>query len=147
MNTPLVPVLAAEDEETDRFILQRAFSQAMLNGPLILVPDGQQAIDYLNGAAPYHDRTLHPFPVLLLLDLKMPRMTGFDVLTWLKARPEFERLPVVVLTSSAHDSDIQKARELGARDYIVKPHDFSQLVDLMRQLGVHWLQAPDLRKS
>jgi CheY-like chemotaxis protein len=73
----------------------------------------------------------------------MPRMTGCEVLVWLRERPEFKRLPVVVLTSSAHDSDIQKARDLGALDYIVKPHDFSHLVVIMQQLGLRWLQTPE----
>lgn len=145
MNTALFgPVLAAEDEETDRFILQRAFSRAELTCPLTLVADGQQAIDYLCGGAPFSDRKVHPFPALLLLDLKMPRMTGFDVLEWLGARPEFNCLPVVVLTSSAHASDVQKARQLGALDYIVKPHEFSQLVKILRELGERWLNRPRL---
>jgi CheY-like chemotaxis protein len=144
MNTPLLPVLAAEDEETDQFILKRAFSQAKLACPLILVSDGQQAIDYLNGDAPYGDRMAYPLPALLLLDLKMPRVTGFDVLAWLATRPEFSSLPVIVLTSSDHDSDIQKARQLGARDYIVKPHSFSHLVNIIRGLGDRWLQATNL---
>jgi CheY-like chemotaxis protein len=80
VNAALPLVLAAEDEETDAFILRLAFEKAEVANPLIVVPDGQVAVDYLRGAPPYQDRTVHPLPGLLTLDLKMPRMNGFDVL-------------------------------------------------------------------
>jgi CheY-like chemotaxis protein len=132
-------VLAAEDEETDRFILKRAFQKAGIHHSLLFVCDGEEAIDYLNGTEPYHDRARYPLPSLLLLDLKMPRRTGFEVLAWLAAAPEFKSLPVVVLSSSSHESDTQKARQLGAREYIVKPHDLSQFVEMVRDLCGRWL--------
>lgn len=131
------PILAAEDEETDRFILNLAFNEAKLPHQLVTVRDGKECVDYLRGAAPYAYRDLHPLPSLLILDLKMPHMDGFEVLAWLATRPELKEIPAVVLSSSAHDLDIQKARELGARDYLVKPHVLSDLVTLLRNLAIH----------
>src|SRR5258706_12776145 len=118
------PILLAEDDENDVFFLRRALARSGLGNPLIAVRDGQEAVDYLAGIGPYADRASHPLPGLIFLDLKMPRMNGFEVLLWLSSRPEFGELPVVVLTSSAQDSDIRKARELGADDYQVKPQEF-----------------------
>jgi len=135
-------ILAAEDEESDRMILELAFQRAKLPHALVIVRDGQEAVDYLSGQGRYSDRATHPPPALLILDLKMPRMSGFDVLTWLELRPEFKELPVVVLSSSPDESDITKARELGACDYFVKPHSFERLVEMVRQMQARWLAAP-----
>src|SRR5258708_1401408 len=133
------PILLAEDDENDTFFLRRAIARSGLGNPLIAVQDGQEAVDYLAGIGPYADRASHPLPALLLLDLKMPRMNGFDVLEWLSTRPDFKNLPIVVLTSSAQDKDIQRARELGADDYQVKPQEFERLVDIVRSLHSRWL--------
>jgi CheY-like chemotaxis protein len=141
MKAKLFPVLAAEDEESDRFILQRAFERSGLNHPLILVRDGREALDYLSGDGAFADRALHPLPRLVILDLKMPRLSGFDVLAWLVARPDFKDLPAVVLSSSSDDADIQKARQLGARDYFVKPHSLDELVTIIRGLHDRWLSV------
>lgn len=141
MSTVLFPVLAAEDEETDAFILRLAFERARMPNPLVVVPDGRAAVDYLSGSGQYADRTQYPFPALLLLDLKMPRMTGFDVLAWLATRPEFQELPVVVLSSSSDESDVQKSRQMGARDYFVKPHALSDFLQIIECLRARWLSA------
>jgi CheY-like chemotaxis protein len=133
------PILAAEDEETDRFILNLAFQKAKLPYPLVMVRDGSECVDYLSGVGDFADRTLHPLPVLLLLDLKMPRMHGFEVVEWLATRPEFKDLPVVVLSSSPDESDIQKARQLGARDYFVKPLLLDELVKILQQVHKRFL--------
>src|SRR6266478_3301620 len=122
------PILLAEDDQDDAFFLARALARSGFGNPLFAVQDGQEAVDYLAGIGPYADRASHPLPALFLLDLKMPKMSGFDVLVWLSTRPDFKELPVVVLSSSAQDSDIQKARELGADDYQVKPQEFDGLV-------------------
>lgn len=132
-------VLAAEDEPTDGYILQLAFERAGLTNPLTLVSDGQAAVNYLTGTPPYDDRAVHPLPGLLILDLKMPRMNGFDVLAWLRAHPDFNALPAVVLSSSSDDEDIARARSLGARDYFVKPHSLDDLVAILHRLSAHWL--------
>ncbi len=128
------PILVADDEETDRLILKLAFDHAKLPHPTVMVRDGQEVVDYLSGHAPFTDRALHPLPALLLLDLKMPRMDGFEVMAWLATRPDLKDLPVVVLSSSSDDSDIQKARLLGAREYFIKPHALSDLVTMLRSL-------------
>ena len=139
MNTTLRPVLAAEDEESDAYILRLATKRAGLPHPLVVVRDGQQAIDYLAGNPPYTDRTVHPLPALLVLDLKMPRMSGFDVLCWLASRREFQSLPVVILSSSSDTLDIQKAQQLGACDYFVKPTLIGDLVKIIEILHSRWL--------
>lgn len=136
-----LPILAAEDEETDCLLLSMALKQAHVPNPLVLAKDGQDAVEYLAGLPPYEDRTSHPLPGLLLLDLKMPRMSGFDVLEWLSARPSFRDLPVIVLSSSSNEADIAQARRLGARDYLVKPHDFRKLTQVVAELAARWLVA------
>jgi CheY-like chemotaxis protein len=141
MSVTFRPILAAEDEENDRFILKLAFDQAKLSHPLVTVRDGQECVDYLSGAAVYADRAIHPLPALLLLDLKMPRMHGFEVLEWVVTQPQFKNLPVFVLSSSSDDSDIQKARQLGAWDYFIKPHTLSDLVSILQRLQKHCLSA------
>src|SRR5690349_9391672 len=100
MSIAMRPILAAENEETDRFILNLAFDRAKLPHPLVMVGDGSQCVDYLSGTGTFADRALHPLPVLLLLDLKMPHMHGFEVLEWLASQPQFKDLPVLVLSSS-----------------------------------------------
>jgi len=135
------PILAAEDEETDRFILNLAFERAQLPHPLVTVCSGKECVDYLSGVESCVDRPLHPLPALLLLDLKMPGMHGFEVLEWLVTRPKFKDLPVVVLSSSSDASDIQKALQLGARDYIVKPHSLDELVKVLQKLHERWLSV------
>lgn len=141
----LAPILAAEDEETDGVLLQVALAAAHVPNPLVIVPDGKLAVDYLSGAPPYADRTVHPLPSLVLLDLKMPRMTGFDVLEWLSRQPQFRDTPVVVLSSSLDKRDIDRARQLGAWDYFVKPHDYRGLTGMLRQLAERWLgESPNI---
>ncbi len=134
------PILAADDEETDCVLLRMALVQAEVPNPLVVVNDGQAAVDYLSGAPPYTDRLAHPLPGLLLLDLKMPRMSGFDVLEWLARRPELSYLPVVVLSSSSDELDMRRAREMGARDYLVKPLGFRKLTQMLRQTVDRWMR-------
>jgi CheY-like chemotaxis protein len=140
MKAGLLLVLAVEDEESDAMILRLAFKKAQSPHPLVVVGDGQEAVDYLIGEGRYGDRSLYPLPALILLDLKMPRMSGFDVLAWLAAHADFKNLPAVVLSSSADESDVQKARQMGARDYIVKPHVLEKLEHIVRQLQTQWLE-------
>jgi len=134
------PILLAEDEEADVFMLRRALQKAEVSSPLVVVRDGQEAIDYLSGAHPYSDRATYGMPGLLILDLKMPRMSGFEVLAWLAQRPDLNHIPAVVMSSSSYDEDIQIARELGAREYHVKPTSSGDLVDILKQLSGRWLQ-------
>jgi len=135
----LRPILAAEDDEGDAMLLRLAFRRAEIAHPLIVVHDGQEAIDYLASKPPYADRVIYPLPALLLLDLNMPRLNGFEVLAWRSGRAELCDLPVVVFSSLSHKTDMDKARSLGAREYIVKPHGFTQLTKLMHELCARWL--------
>lgn len=135
------PILAAEDEESDRMILELAFQRAELRHPLAIVRDGEEVVDYLSGKGPYADRSAHPLPALVILDLKMPRMSGFDVLSWLSTQRELKEIPAVVLSSSAAESDMAKAWKLGMREYFVKPHSLEQLITVAQQLQARWLSA------
>lgn len=133
------PILVAEDDETEIMILQMAAQKAGLVRKLVFVKDGAHVLAYLRGDPPYADRSQHPLPALLLLDLKMPQLTGFDVLQWLATRPELKYLPVVVLSASSADSDIEKARALGAREYHIKPHRLPDLIQILTSLQDRWL--------
>ena len=124
---------------TTFFLMQRAFARAEIPNPLCVVRNGQEAIDYLAGKGDYGQRERFPLPGLLLLDLKMPWMDGFDVLAWLRARRPFDTLPVVVLTSSKLQSDIDKSRQMGVYDYRVKPNSFEDLVRLLDDVRKCWL--------
>ncbi len=132
------PILLAEDDENDALLMRVALQKAGVSRPLIVARDGQETVDYLEGRGPYADRGRFPLPALLLLDLKMPRMNGFDVLAWLQGRPELA-LPVVVLSSSEVAADIEKARLLGADDYHVKPQEFADLLKIILELKGRWL--------
>ena len=144
-------VLVADDDENDFIILRRAFQKAGLTHRLIHVLDGEAAIDYLSGKAPYADRVRYPAPSLLLLDLKMPRVNGFDVLAWLQSRSDLHALNVIVLSASQLEADKNQATQLGADDYRTKPHDFDELVRMARELDERWTsqlhRAPTLGNS
>lgn len=134
-------MLWAEDNDDDAFLMERAFRTAELPDLLFRVSDGLQATIYLSGHDPYRNRQEYPLPSLLLLDIKMPFMSGFEVLAWKRAHPEFQDLPAVVLTSSEMSRDIEEAYRLGAKEYLVKPSTFEGLVEQVKQLHLKWLQA------
>ena len=141
------PILLAEDDPNDVHLILRAFQQAQIINPVQIVHDGEQAIAYLAGTAHYADRERYPLPAVLLLDLKLPRRTGFEVLSWLRERPSLRRLPVVVLSSSNDIQDINRAYTLGANSYLVKPVRFDALLELMAAFGSYWLtlnETPEL---
>src|SRR5947208_11973317 len=115
-------ILVAEDDADDAFFLQRAFKKLGIPTSLKFVHDGQEAIDYLHGDAQFADRLRYPLPDLLLLDLKMPRLTGFEVLGWVRKQHNLRRLPVVIFSSSGELTDINRAYDLGANSYLIKPH-------------------------
>lgn len=124
-------ILLVEDNEDDVFIFQRALRQAEISHPVQVVRDGQEALDYLQGQDGFADRAKFPLPFLVLLDLKLPFLNGLDVLEAIQQRPEFARLCVVVLTSSAEARDLARAQELGAQAYFVKPPAAKTLRDIL----------------
>jgi CheY-like chemotaxis protein len=108
---------------------------------LCVVGDGDQAVTYLEGSGQYNDRHAYPLPSLILLDLKLPKLSGLEVLQWIRQRPSLVRTPVVVLTSSAEDDDIKQAYEYGANSFLQKPVAFTGLVQLLGVLDLYWLQT------
>jgi CheY-like chemotaxis protein len=145
MTSRLPLILCAEDEESDAIFLRHAFEKEKIGNPLLIVNDGREAIDYLSGASPYDDRQMNPLPALIILDLKMPRLNGFDVLTWLAARADLARIPVVILSSSMAEADMRKASRLGAKEFIVKPNDPTEYSRIVRSLHALWLARPTPR--
>lgn len=147
MNPPEATILLAEDEANDVFLMQRAFKKAKLANPIQVVADGEQVISYLSGRKPYDDREKYPFPMLLLLDLKLPRKSGIEILAWIRQQDSFlKRLPVIVLTSSRQSIDINRAYELGANSYLVKPVTFEGLLEMVKALEMYWFilsERPD----
>ena len=132
-------VLLAEDDPDDVWLTQIAFEKARLANPLQVVRDGEEAIAYLRGDGDYADRDRFPWPILLLLDLKMPKMSGFQVLEWLRDESGLEHLPVAIMTSSDHDPDMTRAYELGADSYLIKPPDAEALLALVQRLHAYWM--------
>src|SRR5690242_11644398 len=132
-------VLLAEDDPDDVLLTRLAFEKARLANPLQVVRDGAELLAYLQGEGSYGDRRQYPLPFLLLLDLNMPRLNGFQVLEWLRAHPDFQKLSIAIMTSSAHDPDISRAYELGADSYLIKPPDAEALLALVQRLHAYWV--------
>ena len=132
-------VLLVEDDLNDIFLVKRAFKRARLQSPLQVVTDGQEAIHYLRGVGKYADRETHPLPTLIVMDIKMPRKTGFEVLEWVKGqgRP-LRRIPVVIVSSSDNPADINQAYELGANAYMVKPMNYREVEHLFQSITHYW---------
>jgi CheY-like chemotaxis protein len=133
-------ILLVEDNEDDVFLMKHALNGAGVTNPVFVVETGQQAIDYLAGANRYQDRSRYPMPVMVFLDLKLPLMSGHEVLAWIRSQRQLESLIVVVLTSSNEPSDVRRSYSLGANSYLVKPLSAQQLVDLAKAFNWSWLQ-------
>lgn len=133
-------ILLVEDDSNDVLLIQRAFQKAGLRNSLKVVRDGEQAIDYLSGHGNYANRERFPVPFMVLLDLRMPGTDGFAVLEWIRSDPTLNRLLVVVLTSSNLQADIDKAYELGANSYLVKPVEFSEMVNMVQRFEIYWTE-------
>lgn len=133
-------VLVADDDENDILFLQQAFLEAQVLNPVQAVHGGLEAIQYLKGEGVYANRQKYPLPSLMLLDLKMPGCDGFEVLKWLKERREIYTFPVVVLSSSSELRDTQRAMELGASAYSVKPCGLAYLMEMAKELRARWLE-------
>jgi CheY-like chemotaxis protein len=134
-------ILLVEDEVNDVLLFKIAFDHAGIALPLRVVTDGQMAIDYLSGAGAFADRNEFPTPCLVLLDLKLPRQSGFEVLKWIREQPAFRHIVVIILTSAEHEQDVAQAYDLGANSFVVKPMDVAQRNETIRLLKGWWLQC------
>ena len=133
------PILLVEDSPDDAFLIQRAFRKANLANSVQLVRDGEEAMAYLKGEPPFSDRNEFPLPVLMLLDLKLPRRSGLEVLEWVRQDSTLKRLPVVVLTSSRESVDVNRAYDLGVNSYLTKPVGFDALLEMVKSVNLYWL--------
>jgi len=133
-------ILLVEDDTNDTFFLRFAFEKAGIANPLHAVTDGQEAIDYFSGTGQWADRDAFPIPSLVLLDLKLPVKSGFEFLEWLRARPQFAAVVVLVLTSSSDQKDIEEAYRLGASSFVVKPLTVEKRIHLARLIKEYWIE-------
>jgi CheY-like chemotaxis protein len=138
------PILLAEDNPDDALLFELAFRKAGLSNPIYTVSDGDLAIEYLKGEGAHQDRTRFPIPRLLIVDLKMQRVGGFEVLAWVRKSPQWRCLPVIVLTTSYYGPDIKAAYELGANSFLTKPNEFNDFVMTVKQMGDYWLRKSTL---
>jgi CheY-like chemotaxis protein len=132
-------ILIAEDLEADVFLIRRALAAVGVQNPIHVVRDGEECLAYMHGSGKYANRDEYPLPDLLLLDLKMPRVDGFEVLCEIRGHKAFAALPIIVLTSSEQIFDVNKAYDIGANSFLVKPLEFENLTALMRTLSSFWL--------
>jgi CheY-like chemotaxis protein len=138
MSPVTATILLVEDDENDVFLVKRAMQKAGVVNPIRVASSGQEAIDYFQGTGKFADRKEFPLPCLVLLDLKLPRVMGLDVIKWIRQQPEVSAI-VIVLTSSKDDADIAAAYRHGANGYLVKPSDVAQLTDMARAIKDYWL--------
>lgn len=131
-------VLLVEDDENDITFMQHAWERVAMSASLHVVTDGVEAMSYLSGSGQYADRSIHPLPLLLLLDLNLPQRNGFEVLKWIRQHAEFRALVVVVLTASSADSDAERAYALGANSYVIKPPNLNGLREFLAALRLYW---------
>jgi CheY-like chemotaxis protein len=139
--------LLVEDSEDDALLIKRAFQRANVLNPVHLVKNGEEAIEYLAGAGRYSSREEFPLPGIVLLDLKMPGVDGFEVLRWIRLQPGLKALRVVVLTSSDDMRDVTLAYQLGANSFLIKPIDFERFVEISQAISGYWLwlnQEPEV---
>ena len=141
LNTSDHGILLVEDDANEIFLVRRAFQKANLSNPLQVARDGQEAVDYLSQRGAFANTPPAPQPVLMLLDLKMPRKNGFEVLEWVRGQPGLQQMVVVVFSSSDLPADVNRAYDLGANTYVVKPADFEELVRVIKFLEDSWLST------
>lgn len=142
-------ILLVEDNPSDVGLTQRAFMKSAISNQLVVAEDGQEALDYLFCTGAHSGRNISDTPMLILLDLKLPRIDGLEVLRRIRADSRTRRIPVVILTSSTEEQDIAASYDLGTNSYIRKPVDFTQFAEVVKQLGLYWLvineAPPDTR--
>src|SRR5690242_12890045 len=134
-------ILLAEDLENDVLLVRRAFDNAGVKNPLFVVRDGEECLAYLGGTGKFADRDEYPLPDILLLDIKMPKVDGFEVLREIRKNKALAPLRIIMLTSSDQIFDVNKAYDLGANSFLVKPMEFENYLSMMRTLSSFWLDA------
>lgn len=134
-------ILVVEDRVDDVLLILRAFQKAGLPNPVQVVRNGEEAIAYLSGEGKFRNRAEYPLPILVLLDLKLPGMDGFEVLTWIRQQDGIRGIPIVVLTSSNHIKDVNRAYQLGASSFFVKEIDFEGTINFSKLLQDYWLKT------
>ena len=132
-------ILLVEDNPDDEALTMRALRRHNIANPVVVAHDGVEALDYLFATGAYVGRDTSVLPQVMLLDLKLPRLDGLEVLRRVRADDRTRRLPVVILTSSREESDLMRGYDLGANSYVRKPVDFNEFLDSVRQLGLYWL--------
>jgi CheY-like chemotaxis protein len=132
-------ILLVEDNPDDEALTMRALKQSKLANEIVVTRDGQEAVDFLFGTGKYEGRDLSHMPTVILLDLKLPKLSGLEVLQQLRADPRTRLTPVVVLTSSSEDEDMMRSYQLGANSYVRKPVIFGRFADAVSQLGLYWM--------
>ena len=132
-------ILLVEDNADDEELTRRALKKSNVSNPLVVVRDGAEALDYLFARGEFAGRDVEEIPQVILLDLKLPKIDGLEVLRQIRADARTKLFPVVILTSSTEEQDMLRGYGLGANSYIRKPVDFTQFVEAVRQLGLYWL--------
>jgi CheY-like chemotaxis protein len=133
-------ILLIEDEASDAELLCRGFEKANVLNPIVHLRDGDAALGYLAGAGIYADRTKFPLPALILLDLKLPGMTGLQLLQWMRVQSEVRRIPVVVLTGDEDPATVNAAYDLGANSYLTKPGDPDRIARMVETIQRYWME-------
>jgi two-component system, response regulator len=141
MDMNAVEILLVEDNPRDAELTIRALKKHNLANKLFHVADGVEALDFLFGRGRYAGRDVNESPKVVLLDLKLPRINGLEVLSAIRADPRTQTIPVVIVTSSAEDPDVETAYQMGANSYVIKPVQFDSFMDAMARIGVYWLMV------
>ena len=131
-------ILLVEDSESDTLLMEQAFRKARIANRLMRVPSAREAIDYLEGRAAYSDREEFPLPIFILLDLSLPDATGYELLRWIRTKPEIRHLPVVVVTGSEYPEEREVAGEMGADAFFRKHPRFEKLIQMVSDIGASW---------
>lgn len=133
------PILHVEDNKEDVYLVKYAFQQVGITNPIQVAMDGQEAMDYLSAAGEFSNRAKFPMPCMVLLDLKLPKKMGLEVLEWIRSQPSLKWLIVIILSASVNENDVRRAYALGANAFLVKPANLAKLTDMCRALRDFWI--------